>query len=299
MRTYSAMNTVTGSNGGYLLPSEFMKELFTGIAQYDPLMAKENVRLIETDNGRTLSVPGIDLSTISAAIVAQNVDGAPVANPTVSSNSFAGYTYRTNPIAVTLELEQDSFELASEILKQAFAVGLARGIGADLVNGAGSGSAPQGLLTAAADSTVVTAVSGLVDETSLIQLYFSLNRAYRVSPKCAWVMSDAIYEQIRFLKDTNGRPLLNMRDDTEVLMGKRVLVAPSMPSTAGSKAIVFGDLSQFVVKVSRGVEIKRSFEAINYAEKGIALYTAYLRVDSGLIAPGGSVQPAVYATLHS
>jgi HK97 family phage major capsid protein len=297
-RTYSGMNTTTGANGGFLVPADFQDELFKGIAQYDPLMDENNVRLLRTDNARAITLPGIDLSTISSSIVVQNTQVAPVANPTVSKNVLAGYTYKTNPIAGTFELEQDSFEGLSSILTQAFSVGLARGIGADLVNGNGT-TAPQGLLTAAANSGVTTGAAGVISATDINDIYFSVNRAYRNSPKCAWVMSDTVYQMIRAAKDSNNRPLLNMHGDDEVLMGKRVLVSPSVPSVAGSQGIIFGDLSQYVVRVVKNsTEITRSIETPGYAEKGIALYTAWTRVDANLIAPG-SVTPVVYATLHS
>jgi HK97 family phage major capsid protein len=104
---------------------------------------------------------------------------------------------------------------------------------------------------------------------------------------------------IRAAKDSNDRPLLNMHKDDETLMGKKVLVSPSVPSAAGSKGIIFGDLSQYVVRVVKNsTEITRSIETPGYVEKGIALYTAWTRVDANLIAPG-SVSPVVYATLHS
>jgi HK97 family phage major capsid protein len=296
-RTYSAMNTVTGTNGGYLLPVEFERILLQGMAQYDDLMNPDNVRVIPTENGHTLSLPSIDLSTITSTIVSQNTQQAPVANPTAASNNFGGFSYRTNPCAVTMELEMDSFESTMQILMAAFGVGLARGIGADLVNGSGSG-APMGLLTAATDSGITTAAAGGISSTDIESIYFSVNRAYRNSPKCAWVLSDAVYQMIRVAKDTNGRPLLNMVEDKELLFGKRVLIAPSMPSAAGSKGIAFGDLSMFAVRIVGQPEVKRASEIPGYVEKGIALYTGWLRVDSGIIAPG-SVAPVVYATLHA
>lgn len=296
-RTYSAMNTVVGANGGYLLPVEFERILLQGMAQYDDLMNPENVRVIPTENGHTLSLPSIALDTITSALVSQNTQQLPVANPTVGTNSFGGYSFKTNPIAVTIEAEQDFFESAMQILMTAFGVGLARGIGESLITGTGS-SQPSGLLTVAQDSTIVAASSSAFTRDELLAVYMSVNRAYRSSPKAAFVMNDAVYQNILALKDSNGRPLINMTEDGEKLFGKRVLIAPSMPTAAGSKALVFGDLSQFAVRIVGSPEVKRAQEISGYVEKGIALYTGWLRVDSGIIAPG-SVAPLVFATLHS
>lgn len=297
-RTYSGLNTTIGSSGGFLIPADYQRELFLGIAQYSDLLNESNVRLLRTGTGSPLTVPGFDLSSISSSIVGQGTDNPPSgAPPVITRNILNGFTYKTVPIVATLEIEQDSFESVWSILSQAFAVGIARGAGADLVNGNGT-TAPQGILTAAANSGVTSTVSGVWSGTDLAAVYASVNRAYRVSPKCAWLMNDTTYQQILALKDSSGRPLLGIRDDQETLFGKRVLLSPDMPTGAGAKSILFGDLSQFVVRVAgNSLNVRRSFEVPGMAEQGVAQYTAYARIDANLIAPNG-VKPVVYATAH-
>jgi HK97 family phage major capsid protein len=297
-RTYSAL---TEANTGQLVPASFYNQLLTGIAQYTELMSRDNVSLIESEKALPLTLPTLDLSTITSAIVSQAVDAPPVANPTISSMVLGGFSYRTNPIASTFELEQDSFESITDILTAAFSVALARGIGSDLVNGSGSG-APLGILTAAGTSGITSASSSVFVKSELQSIYFSVNRAYRVSPKCAWLMNDATYNAILGLKDaTTNRPLVSITEDGEKLFGKKILISPDMPTAAGSKAIVFGDLGQFQVRVAKnGVMVRRNVEALGYAEQGASLYTAYLKADSALNTAGASTSPAVvYGTLHS
>jgi HK97 family phage major capsid protein len=298
-RTYSGLNTTVGSSGGFLIPADYQRELFAGIAQYSDLLNENNVRLIRTPTGSPMTVPGFDLSTISSAIVGQGVDNPPSGGPmAITRNILTGFTYKTTPIVATLEIEQDSFESVWSILSQAFAVGIARGAGADLVNGNGT-TAPQGLLTAAANSGVTSTVSGVWSGIDLAAVYGSVNRAYRVSPKCAWLMHDTTYQQIVALKDAQGRPLLSIREDIETLFGKRVLISPDMPTGPSAKSIVFGDLSQFVVRVAgNSLSVRRSFEVPGMAEQGVAQYTGYARIDANLIAPNG-VKPVVFATAHA
>jgi HK97 family phage major capsid protein len=294
-RTYSPLTE--DNTGGLVVPQAFYKTLLTGVAQYTELFDSQNVRLIETDNARIMKLPQIDLSSISSAIVAQGVDAPPVANPFVGGLTLNRFSYRTNPIASTIELEQDSFESIMDILTQAFGVGLARGIGSDLVNGNGT-TAPQGVLTAAANSGVTSTVSGVWSGIDLAAVYASVNRAYRVSPKCAWLMHDTTYQQILALKDAQGRPLLGIREDEEQLFGKKVLVSPDMPTGAAAKSILFGDFGQYVVRVARnGVRVRRNFEAPGYAEQGASLFTCFLQLDAALNAPNGA-KPVVYATAH-
>jgi HK97 family phage major capsid protein len=297
-RSYAGLNTTIGSSGGFLIPADYQKELFVGIAQYSDLLNENNIRLIRTKTGSPMTVPGYDLSSISSSIVGQGVDNPPSGNPmTITRNILSGFTYKTTPIVATIEIEQDSFESIWSILSQAFAVGIARGAGADLVNGNGT-TAPQGILTAAANSGVTSAASGTWSGIDLAAVYASVNRAYRVSPKCAWLMHDTTYQQILALKDANGRPLLGIREDEELLFGKKVLISPDMPTGAGAKSIVFGDFSQFVVKVAgNSLSVRRSFEVPGMAEQGVAQYVGYARIDANLIAPNG-VKPIVYATAH-
>jgi HK97 family phage major capsid protein len=295
-RTYTPMSD--GVEGGFVVPQQFYKNLLTSIAQYTELMNPANVSLIESTKGGTMKLPQISLDTISSSIVADNADATPVLNPQFSSLFLNAYTYRTNSVAAQLNLEQDSFESIMAVLTAAFSVGLARGIGSDLVNGAGAGTAPQGVLTAAANSGVVSALNTGYSVSELEQTFFSVNRAYRVSPKAAWLMNDATYKQIRSLVDTNGRPLLNVVDDEEKLFGKKILISPDMPTAAGSKTLCFGDFSQYQVRVVReGATILRKAEVIGFVEKYAALYIGFLRIDAALNAPNGA-KPIVFATLH-
>jgi HK97 family phage major capsid protein len=147
---------------------------------------------------------------------------------------------------------------------------------------------------------VTSAISTGFAKGDLENIYFSVNRAYRVSPRAAWLMNDGIYQQVLGLQDTNGRPLINITEDGEKLFGKKILISPDMPTSAGSKAVLFGDFGQYAVRIARDtVQVRRSYESIGLAEQGIALYTAMMRVDATLITVGGDVNPVVYGTLHS
>ena len=112
-------------------------------------------------------------------------------------------------------------------------------------------------------------------------------------------MNDHTYQQVLALADLSGRPLVNMTEDGEKLFGKKVLIAPDMPTAAGSKAVLFGDFGQYVVRIARNsVKVRRNVEAPGYAEQGAALYTCFMQLDAALNAPNG-VAPVVYGTLHT
>lgn len=286
-----------GLEGGYLVPTEFYDDVTTGMAQFDPLLSKDVVTLIESGDMslRPFQIPGWDLSTFTAVKVAEGSQQSSQVPPTVAGIELNGYKYMAS-LPASFELEEDAFEPLRNRMAAAFSIGMARGIGVDLSVGNGT-SAPQGVLTGASNSGFTTAVAGSISSDDIESIFFAVNRFYRQSPKCAWVFNDATYQKIRKAKDTANQPLISIVDGREVLMGKPVLVSPSLLSTGSG--IVFGDLSYFMVRVSR-MSLKRSTQVPGYVEKGKALYTGVMRADSKVFDPtGGSVPPIVFAGIHS
>lgn len=295
-----------GATGGVLVPFSFYENVTTGMAQTDPLLDENNVSLI-AEQGYAMNpkiLPGYDLTTIAASRVSENsYSGVPNAFPVSSSEVLNGYPYVLATFA-TKEFEDDDFESSIASVARAHGVGMARAIGADLVNGTGSGQ-PGGLLTGASNSGYTTAGANAITATDIEDIYFSVNRIYRNSPKCAWVVNDATYQLIRAAKDGNQRPLINVQDDCECLMGKKLLVSPSMPSGAGSKGVVFGDLSHFMVRLS-AMYFRKANQAEFAVESYRDLHISRLRADSVVFDPATLASPAntiaapiQYATLHS
>ena len=104
-------------------------------------------------------------------------------------------------------------------------------------------------------------------------------------------MNDATYLAVRGLNDDNGRPLLSVRDDQELLLGKLIRISPSVPDiAAGATPVVFGDLKSYVVRRTP-FRLQRSVEVPGYAEYGIALINAWQRVDAKLLV-AGSARPS-------
>lgn len=298
-----------GASGGFVVPATFGKKVFEGLSQVDPLLEPGIVTLVD-ETGFALPpqiLPAWDLSTFTAANILegnqQNEQTAPLADVGMTNS----HTYRCS-LAASFEWEEDSaaYGRALDAMARAFGVGFARGIGADLITGNGT-SAPLGILTAAADSgitldpTITSDVSNTLND-GFQKAYFSINHIYRSMPKCAWLMSDATYQWIRSLTDKGGRPLLNIIDDTEMIMGKPVYISPTMPSYGGSPVttgkIIFGDLSYYNVHLS-AMLLRRRTQAPGYVERAKALYTGLMRADAKLVDPTGGVNPPIkFISLH-
>lgn len=294
--TYSA-----GTQGGYLVPQEFADGLVLGMAQYDPLLDEDVVTLLRSKDFslRPYPIPGWDMTTFAASLVGEGAHQGPGAPPNTSQKQLKSYTFRAT-LDATLEFEQDDFQPFIKQIQAAYSIGFARGIGAYLSVGSGT-LQPQGILTGASNSGVTTASGGKLVLDDFTDIYFSLNRIHRASPKCAWVMSDDIYQQVRQATDNNGRPLLNIKNDKEVIFGKPVYISPSLESnpSIGPGHIVFGDLSQFYVRLS-ALSLVRVTQVQSGIEFGKAVYTGRMRSDSAVFDPSaGTVPPIIYATIHA
>ena len=216
------------------------------------------------------------------------------------------YTYRVS-LAASIEFEDDSkaYGSAENAMGRAFGIAFARGIGVDLVNGDGA-TAPQGVVTGAADSGVTTANAGKVVLGDFVNVFYSVNKAYRESPKTAWLVNDAVAKMISNCVDDNHRPLFPVVDGVTQILGKPVYVTPSLPAynaSLGTQAAgsfcVFGDLSHYVVHAST-MYMRRRINTPGYIEYGKALYTGLMMADAIVHDPtDGALPPIVTARLHS
>jgi HK97 family phage major capsid protein len=294
---------VTGNEGGYIVPQEFNDDVIHGMAQFDPLLDKDVVTLIESNDFslKPFVIPGWDLSTFAATKVSETSGPTASTPPLVAGTLLNSYKYAA-ALPVSIELEEDAFAPMMKIMNDAYVIAFARGIGVDLAIGNGT-TAPQGVLTGAGASVYTTASSTALVLNDFESVYFKVNRIHRNAPKCAWLMSDSVYQLARKAVDTVGNPLLKVHKDKEMIMGKPVLVSPSLPAynaSIGAQAgtfCVFGDLSHMFVRVSKMI-LHRSWQAQGYVEKGQALYSGYMRADAKVFDPtAGGTPPIVSASL--
>lgn len=298
-------NWTLGSEGGYFVPQEFHDSLLYGMKQFDPLLDENVVTMIKSNSGalRPYPIPGWDMSALKATKVAEGAQQTPSTVPNAAQAILNGYMYRQT-LDASFELEADDFQPTLEQIRGAYMIAFARGIGEDLVTGNGT-TAPQGILTAAVDSGVSLDPRITVDISNTLNdafqnAYFALNRWHRANPKCFWAMNDKTYEWIRSLTDGVGRPLIKIHHDDEILMGKKVLICPSVPAWQSSITdgkIIFGNFSQLYVRVAR-TTVTRNLQAAGYVDKGKGLYTGRMRADAKVLDPtGGVIPPFVSITL--
>jgi HK97 family phage major capsid protein len=290
----------SGTAGGVLVPQSFAQKVAEGRAAIDPLFDENVVTLIQeaTFTLPPLQIPGWDLSTITAVKVAEAAQHAADVVPAINNELLNKFTYRST-LAGSFEFEQDSkaYGTAQAALARAFGVAFGRGVSTDLVIGDGT-TGPQGILTGAANSGVTTTAAGSLVPADFTNVYFSVNKIYREAPKAGWLMADATYKMVLNAKDAQGQPIFPLVNDELRILGKPVYVCPSMPSAAGSKGIVFGDLGAYYVH-SSSLYIRRRLQYPGLVEFGKVAYTGLQIVDAIVDDPtNGALPPIVYATLH-
>lgn len=189
-------------------------------------------------------------------------------------------------IKVSEELLQDSaFDLEAYLTSE-----FARRIGEKeedaFLNGNGSHK-PTGLLDATYGGQVgVTAASAsAITADELTDLFFSLKAPYRKN--AVWILNDSTLKAIRKLKTGSGEYLWQpgIKDgEVSTIFGRPYYTSAYAPEIgAGTKAIIFGDLSYYWIADRQGISFKRLNEL--YAGNGQVGFLASKRLDAKLVLP--------------
>jgi len=299
-----------GDNLGFLVPMQYHSDIAEGMKLTDPLLDADIVTLVQEPDYslRPLQIPGWDLSTVKATKVGEVSQESAATIPTLNQPLLNKFGYRT-AFDMSIEFEEDAVTSYGvdtiSALSRAQGIAIARGVGADLVNGDGS-TAPQGVVSGATDSGVTTANTSSIVHDDLSNVFYSVNRVYRNSPKCGWLVSDAVEKLIRNAKDSNNRPLFPTSDGVLQVFGKPVYVCPSLPlynPSLGTQApgsfCVFGDLSHYVVHASAVLQ-RRFTQSPGLIEFGKVRFHSLILVDAVLNDPtSGASAPIVSARLKT
>lgn len=275
-----ALQIGTDSEGGYLIPDEFERNLLSGLEENNIFRTLANI--IQTTSGDR-KIP-IVASHGSAAWVDE--EGA----YSESDDAFAQITLGAYKLGTMMkvsdELLNDSVFDLENYLSGEFARRIGNAEEDAFINGDGVGK-PTGILAAKGGAEIgVTTSSGTAfTADDLINLYHSLLTPYR--KKAVWLMNDSTVQFIRKLKDSNGQYLWQpslVAGTPNTILGCPVMVSRYMPEIgAGNKAVAFGDFSYFWIADRQG----RSFMRLNelFAAHGQVGFRGSQRVDGKLILP--------------
>ena len=292
VRGTAAQTTATDSLGGYIVPKSFSDELNMklqgGFSSVMTAGAKHG-SIINTATGSPLYYPNTSDTTTGAMMT----EGSAVAvsDITFGNTILNAYTFTSKVVKISKQLLTDEGFNVNDWLVDILARRLAKGIDEQLTGGSGS-SAPTGINNAATDSGV-----GFGADTptlaELNEVYHAVNSAYRGDNSC-WFMTDGLWKNIKQMTVNSNlianadilsgvRPSFSEDGNTGVIFGRPVYTNEHLdaPSASGGKQIVFGDMSQFKIRMVGQPQLLRLDE--RYADELAVGFIMFHRVDSALV----------------
>lgn len=283
----------TGSAGGFLLPSLLSHKLVDRLKFYSSVATV--ARVIETDTGDALGVPTTDDTANPATLLAEAAT-APASDFVFGLQTLGAYKFSSGIVSASIEMLQDSaIDIAGMIL-DLFGKRLGRGQNTFFTTGTGTAQ-PQGVVTGSSLGFVLP-VGNTTSLTyaGLVQLYQSVDPAYRSSPACVWEMNDNSLLAVKSLVDNAAganRPLwlpdvLPQEPGSPfhgTLLGKPVVVNNDMANmAANAKPVIFGDFSQYAIRMMRGAAMMQLDDSA-YASKGQVAFIMFSRADGRILIP--------------
>jgi HK97 family phage major capsid protein len=248
-----ALSVSTDTEGGFLAPAEFLREILKGVVEFSPL--RRFARVSET-SAQSVKVPK-RTGTFSAVWVAEQ--------GTRSETTGLAYGMEEIPtheayalVDVSNQLLEDAvFDIEAELeMEYAEQFGVAEG--AAFVNGTGVGR-PEGFLQHPDVQSITSTTNDVLDEDDFAKLLYALKEPYHA--RAAWLLNRLTLRDARLLKDANGQflwqPALAL-DVPATILGKPYAMATDMPTIANAaRALAVGDWSRgyrIVDRISMSVQ---------------------------------------------
>lgn len=281
-----AQSSTTDAAGGYTVPEGFSGELDKAMKMWGPLWDAAIVRELNTSTGNPLPWPTVDDTAKTGRLKSENAAVNDDGNDDVvfGEKLLNAYIYDTGMVRVPIELLQDSAFNIEQLMAELFGERLGRTANEILTTGDGTNK-PQGIVPASSLGKETTSATVFTSD-ELIDLFHSVDPAYRMSPSCRWMFNDTTLATIRKLKDGQNNYLWQMGDvrigEPDTFLGKPYSVNQAMAdSSASSRPIVFGDFSKFVVRKVRDFSVMTLRE--RYAESFQVGMVGFKRFDSELL----------------
>lgn len=284
-----AMSSLTGADGGFLVPDETEAEIGRRLAAISPIRSIATVRTVSAAIlKKPFAISGAQTGWVGEADARPQTTAPQLAELTFPTMELYAMPAATNALLDDAAVDIDRW--IGEEVEQAFAAQE----GSAFVNGDGIAK-PKGFMTypTVAESawawgsigTVATgaaggfAASGAAD--AMLDLVYALKAGYRQN--ASFVMNRRTQAAVRKLKDADGTYLWQPPTGAgarATLMGFPMVEAEDMPDIAtGAKAIAFGDFGRFYLVVDRqGVRVLRD----PYSAKPYVLFYTTKRVGGGV-----------------
>jgi HK97 family phage major capsid protein len=309
-----------GAKGGYFVAPGMSDRLYNNLKKGDDIFNPTFCNQVDSDTGAVMPFPIWSDVGNDAVLVGETTQSTEVLVAPIGSTQLGAWSYRSQTVAVSLELAQDSGWPIGAVLEKIFAKRIARGVGKAMILGTGLNQ-PTGLLTGAISAGAqITIASGSstndgsantgsnsIGTNDLQKLFYSLNAEYRDST-AAFYMADSTLSALSQILDKQGRPIISFEHGltgdggyVPYLLGRRVAICRSMPAIgSGANSIVFASPDYFVQRrVPSSVFLRRYEQAVNLVESGLIGFEMWCRFDSNLVSGDSNYVPAAILQQHS
>lgn len=279
----------TAAAGGNTVPTSFYNRLVQHLIETSAIL-QTNPTVLNTGSGENIQIPKTTQHATGVGIVPE-ANAIPENDPTFGQVTLGSFKY-----GVLIQLARELIDDTGVDLEGYLAMQAGRAIGnafgAHMVTGSGTGQ-PRGVVTdATAGKTGGTGVGGAFTADDLIDLHYSVIAPYRASNSCYWLVRDATLANARKLKYTTGeyiwQPALTL-GAPDMLLGKPVVTDPNVAAVGvGAKSVVFGDFSQYFVRMVGGVRFERSDDFAFGSD--LVSFRALMRADAALVDLTGAVK---------
>ena len=272
-----ALQIGTDSEGGFLVPDEFEKQLIDKL--HDENIIRGYATIITTESGDR-KIPVV-ASHGAAAWTDEE------AEYTESDDAFGVVTLGAHKLATIIKVSEEllndsAFNLETYIASE-FVRRMAAAEEDAFINGNGTGK-PTGLLTTG-ETGLTAASASAITADEIIDLYHSLRTPYRKNAQ--FIANDTTIKAIRKLKDNNGQYVWQpglQAGQPDTILNRPILTSQHMPEIgAGKKILLFGDLSYYWIADRQGRTFQRLSEL--YAKIGQVGFRVFQRLDGKLILP--------------
>ena len=243
---------------------------------------------LRTGKGNSINYPTNDDTSYTGALEAAGTDAYESSDAvTLGYKTLGAYIYSSQGVGVAYDaLEDADFDLATAV-GSILGERLWRAISTVCMTGDGS-SKPQGLATAAAKGLFTGNCT--INYARLIQFNKKLDWAYLQNPeKSGYMFHQSMFWDVMSLTATTGQPLWQpsmAAGAPSTFMGLRYWISNELTASstvsAGSRHMLLGDYSKFVIRYAGPTILQRLNEA--YAKQLQVGFMAIQRVDSELMA---------------
>lgn len=233
--------------GGYLAPTEYVREIIKGVVEVTPFRAAARTR---QTTQKAIQLPR-RTGTFSAQWVQEQGTRSETTGLTYGMDEIPTHEMYALVDITNQMLEDAAFNMEAEVRAEATEQ-FAKAEGAAFLSGSGVGR-PFGFLNNASIATVNSGAAAALTADGLLSVYYGIKTDY--ARAAVWMLNRSAIGQIRRLKDGDGEYLWApglAGGVPNTINGAPYVEAPDMPDVgASAKPVAFGDFRRGYVIVDR------------------------------------------------